>query len=438
MPMPIETPGDRGAYRWWLAGFLFFSSALNYGDRTAITALFPLLQKELGLTDLGLAAVGSAFLWSYAFCSPFAGMIADRFARGRLVVLSLLGWSLVTAGTGLVHSPWALWTMRGALGVVESLYIPAAVALLAAHHGVQTRGKAIGIHIAGLSVGMVAGGTISGYLAAHYGWRVPLLALGGVGVFVAAIGYFIIRDEEAEPREGAARPPAGESFVELAKALRNPAVLVLFFEIMFMGTGVWSLINWLPLYFSETFSMSLGKAALFGSLFLQAGATLGVLAGGWPSDHAARRGIPGARMELFGRFYMAAAPLMLIFLLAPSAGAIAVSVFVYGLLRGMGSLNSNPLICEMLPPHARSTALGCMNMLACLAGGMGVMVAGALKQRLGLAGVFASITFVTAICGGLLLLSAWHIRHSATAAEREESLGCVAAIDGEGSAGDVG
>ena len=35
---------------------MFFASALNYGDRTAVTALYPLLQHDFHLSDLGLAA----------------------------------------------------------------------------------------------------------------------------------------------------------------------------------------------------------------------------------------------------------------------------------------------------------------------------------------------------------------------------------------------
>src|SRR3982751_4417735 len=104
-PTSLET--DAG-YKWRLAGFLFFASALNYGDRTAITALFPLLRKEFDLSDLGLAGIGSAFLWSYAVCSPVAGVLADRISRAKLVVFSLMAWSLVTGMTGLVHSPRAL------------------------------------------------------------------------------------------------------------------------------------------------------------------------------------------------------------------------------------------------------------------------------------------------------------------------------------------
>src|SRR5690348_15316657 len=50
MSMTESATADDPGYKWRLAGFLFFASALNYGDRTAITALFPLLQKEFHLS----------------------------------------------------------------------------------------------------------------------------------------------------------------------------------------------------------------------------------------------------------------------------------------------------------------------------------------------------------------------------------------------------
>src|SRR5215467_5828497 len=91
-------------YKWALVAALCFVSALNYADRTSITAVFPLLKSQLGFTDIGLGAIGSMFLWSYALASPFSGYIGDRIDRGRIVVASLAAWSLATLLTGLVSS----------------------------------------------------------------------------------------------------------------------------------------------------------------------------------------------------------------------------------------------------------------------------------------------------------------------------------------------
>jgi MFS family permease len=392
------------SYRWQVATLIFLASALNYGDRSAITAIFPALRSEFGLSDLGLAATGSAFLWSYGLFSPAAGFLADRFSRARLVSISLLGWSAVTLATAFATRIEVLFSMRLLLGLAESLYLPAAIALLADHHPVETRAKAIGVHMAGLSTGMVAGGVVTGYLASAYSWRAPLILLGSLGLILATICHFRLRD--GERTSGPPAPPIGAA---LRRIWTTRGMPVLCAEILLMGIGTWSLVNWLPLYFHETFGMAMGTAALFGTAFLQTGSTLGVLAGGIPSDRAARRG-SSARMALFGAFYLAAAPALLLFLLPPAAYLVAFAVFAFALLRCMGQVNSNPLVCELLPVECRSAAVGIMNALACLAGASGVLASGWAKSHFGLASVFASIALVTAGCGAMLLAGARRAR----------------------------
>jgi sugar phosphate permease len=59
--------------KWKIAAMLFAIAALNYGDRTAFASVRPLLRADPALSDVMLAAIGSAFLWSYAVGSPVAG-----------------------------------------------------------------------------------------------------------------------------------------------------------------------------------------------------------------------------------------------------------------------------------------------------------------------------------------------------------------------------
>jgi MFS family permease len=136
-------------YKWRLVAFLFFVAALNYADRTATSAVFPLLRRDLGMSDLQLAAVGSFFLWSYAIGSPIAGYLADRLSRSRLVAWSLGLWSLITLATGMAPNAEILIASRALLGLAECLYLPAAIALIADHHPSESRATALGFHIAG-------------------------------------------------------------------------------------------------------------------------------------------------------------------------------------------------------------------------------------------------------------------------------------------------
>jgi len=45
-------------YKWKLVVLLFCCAALNYGDRAATASVFPLFRSDLGMTDMGMAAVG--------------------------------------------------------------------------------------------------------------------------------------------------------------------------------------------------------------------------------------------------------------------------------------------------------------------------------------------------------------------------------------------
>src|SRR3954468_17795083 len=87
-----------------------------------------------------------------------------------------------------------------ARGVAECLYLPAAIALIADHHAAETRATAIGIHTAGLSIGLVAGGWASGYLGAQFGWQVAFRTLGLLGVLLSVITCAWLRDGQTQRR----------------------------------------------------------------------------------------------------------------------------------------------------------------------------------------------------------------------------------------------
>ena len=373
---------DSPRYKWILVAVLFLAASLNYADRGALTAVFPLLRKDLGMSDLALAAIGSFFLWSYALFSPLAGYLGDRFSRSALVTWSVVGWSVVTALTAFVKTSEQLLAMRVLLGVAESLYIPASLALIAEHHATPTRAMAMSLHLAGFYAGVVFGGTVAGYLGDSYGWRPALLLLGGVGLILGLLCKFTVF---AAPRSPSAEPTSEKQpplpFVQsLSNLVKTVSYWVLLVEAMLLAIGTWIFANWLPLYFTETFKMSLSGAGFAGTFPVQAGAMIGILAGGYFSDRVARKTVR-RRMLFHSLCYLAAAPLLLVFVVSSNYAVILSAVFGYSLFRAVGGANANPLLCDLLPKTSWSTAVGLMNTTNCFAGGVGIFVAGYLKQR---------------------------------------------------------
>ncbi len=89
-------PGKAGRYAWIHVGLLWIVAVLNYVDRQVIFSVFPALRSELGLTDIQLELLSSAFLWVYGLLSPMAGFLADRFGRRRVILASVAVWSAVS------------------------------------------------------------------------------------------------------------------------------------------------------------------------------------------------------------------------------------------------------------------------------------------------------------------------------------------------------
>jgi len=396
---------DSPRYKWILVAILFLAASLNYADRGALTAVFPLLRKDLGMSDMALAAIGSFFLWSYALFSPLAGYLGDRFSRSALVTWSIVAWSVVTILTAFVQTTEQLLSMRVLLGIAESLYIPASLALIAEHHATPTRAMAMSLHLAGFYSGVVFGGTVAGYLGESYGWRPSLLVLGSVGLLLGLLCKLTVFGLPAAlSPESAMEKHAVQSFGRsFSNLVKTASYWVLLLEAMLLAIGTWIFANWLPLYFTETFKMSLSGAGFAGTFPVQAGAMIGILAGGYFSDRVARKTVQ-RRMLFHSLCYLAAAPLLLAFVVSSNYTIILSAIFGYSLLRAVGGANANPLLCDLLPKNSWSTAVGLMNTTNCFAGGVGILIAGYLKRDFGLGGIFAGTAGIVLLAGILLLL----------------------------------
>jgi MFS family permease len=392
------------AIRWRVAAFLFVAAGLNYADRTALASVIPPLRSDLGITDAQVGLAGMLFLWCYAIVSPFAGNLADRFSRSRIVLWSLVAWSLVTLSTGLVQSVTLLLGMRMILGLTESFYLPAAAALLGDHHGPASRGKAMGFHMLGLNLGLILGGSACGYLAEHYSWRIGFWVLGGLGLLLAMTSKSLLTDGPTEPKAHSDEPPTATARQAWVFLLRVPTFYCLLLSAMVAGVASWIFLSWLPLFFSENHGLNLGAASLAGVALYKAPVFVGIAIGGWLSDFAARRARRGRSM-VKALSYLVSAPFLFLFIGAPTFAVVAATMVMSSLIRAIGLPSEHALICDVIPAQFRSTAIGVFNTCGSAAGGIGVLLAGVFKKDLGLNVIFGASSFLYLLAGLVLLLA---------------------------------
>src|SRR3954465_1158014 len=112
---------------WLTVGLLWFVGCLNYLDRVMITTMRQSVVDAIPMTDAQFGLLTTVFLLVYGLLSPFAGFLADRFNRSRVILISLIVWSAVTWLTAHATTYGQLLTTRALMGVSEACYIPAAL-----------------------------------------------------------------------------------------------------------------------------------------------------------------------------------------------------------------------------------------------------------------------------------------------------------------------
>ncbi|MDR0901302.1 MAG: MFS transporter [Opitutaceae bacterium] len=406
--------------KWLVVALLCFSGCVNYMDRNAVSAVFPLLRVEFGMSDMLLGALGTVFLWSYSLSSPLAGWCGDRFPRKLMILLSLGIFSLVTFSTGLMTTVAGLLALRVLLGVSEALYMPAAVSYISDWHSEKTRGLAVGFHQASLSVGGVAGATLAGVIGEAHGWRPSFWLLGGIGLLLAAVFSIALKnipkgasDNAATATTAAAAAPAPRMSVAetIRLILRTPTALCLIANSFVVSMVSWIVAVWMPSMLHEKFNLSLGSAAFNGTIWPAVAGLAAMLLAGLLADLWKRRN-PRARVLVQACGLALLVPAMLCIGAATSLAPMAAGLVLYGIGQATWNSANMPVLCEVTPPSARSTAYGLVNFTGTFGGGVSVLLFARVARAAGTGTVFAALAalMLVALALSLLVAARFHAR----------------------------
>src|SRR6185436_879390 len=114
---------------------LFVLSLLNYLLRTNISIAQQYMQPELGLTDIQIGQVFTAFMIGYTLFQVPAGRWGDRYGGRVVLTVAAVIWGVTTLATGMVPGVLtrtasgafvSLLAFRFVLGVGEAAMFPVA------------------------------------------------------------------------------------------------------------------------------------------------------------------------------------------------------------------------------------------------------------------------------------------------------------------------
>ena len=390
-------------YSWIIVAMLWIVAFLNYLDRILITSMRDPIVTDFNLSDAQFGLLTSVFLWSYGFLSPFGGYFADRYSRKKVIVFSVMVWSVVTLWTGFTTSFQEMLAARFLMGVSEACYIPAALALITDYHKGRTRSLATGLHMSGLYAGLALGG-LGGYIAELWGWRSGFHVFGIVGIVYSLILLYVLKDHKSEPSEVTEEEQMPK--ISLTGALKvlfsEASFFILLFYFAILGIVNWLVYGWLPTFLKDHFNLNLGEAGISATGYIQIGSFIGVIAGGILADRWTRKNNRGRLYMLIIGFTLGAPFLFL--MASTNVFTIAIiAMLVFGLARGFNDANLMPILRQVADGRYIATGYGFLNFLSTIIGGLMVYVGGALKD----AQVDLSIVYqVSAVA---MLLATWSL-----------------------------
>lgn len=395
-------------YKWAVVAMLWLICFFNYADRQSIYSVFPLLQKDPGLqlTSLQLGYVASSFMWVYAGAGWFAGLVGDRFRRKTVVLAGFVFWSLITLAFSFATKYWHVVALRAIEGFGEAFYFPAAMALISAYHGKDTRSRAMGIHQSSVYAGTVAGGVLGGFMGQYYGWRSSFTLLGVLGiVFGFVLLLFLKEPSEIPVQQNRPRESLRDILRTIADVFRVPMVWVLM--AVFVGANFVAMVFlvWLPKFLFDKFNMSLSMAGFSATAYLQVASVLGVLAGGILADRLARR-YRGGRMMTQALGLFCGVPFIFVVGWTLQVPLLILAMACFGLFKGLYDSNIWASLHDVVPPERRATAVGVINSIGWLGAGTATVTIAAASQRFGMSACISATSLIYLFLG---LLLAWGI-----------------------------
>lgn len=355
---------------------------ITYVDRVNIGTAAGPIQKELGLTNTQLGFVFSAFAYPYLLFQVFGGWVGDKFGPRMTLFACGLIWSVATILTGFVDGLVSLFLVRVLLGFGEGATFPTATRAMQYWTPAGQRGFAQGLTHSFARFGNAITPPLVAALMAAYTWRGSFMVLGCVSfVWVLVWVWYFRNDPQDHPSitetELATLPPRKNS---VAPVIPWGPLLARMWPVTFTyfcyGWCLWLYLNWLPLFFKNTYSLDIKSSAIFASGVFFAG-VVGDTLGGVISDRILHRtgnvrfarlsvtvtGFVGALISLFPILYFHDITTV----------AICLSLGFFFAEITIGPMWSIPM--DIAPKYS-GTASGLMNMGSAFAAIVSPLVAG--------------------------------------------------------------
>lgn len=179
--------------RWVAVAIFFLFMLLHQTDRLLIGPLTSPIMEEFNLSEIQMGGIitGSLILGSIFY--PIWGFLYDRFARPKLLSLASFLWGITTWLSAIAPTARLFLISRASTGIDDSSY-PGIGTLISDYFPPKQRSTIFGFLQLSIPLGYLLGLLLALNFSPKYGWRTIYLFTGSIGLVLALLIYFGVKD----------------------------------------------------------------------------------------------------------------------------------------------------------------------------------------------------------------------------------------------------
>lgn len=310
-------------------------------DDFVIAGILPVIAADLNVSVAAAGQLVTSFSLAYALGAPILGTVTSHYPRKKLLMLSMLLFSLANALSVLAPSFTWLLVARIITALAAAMFTPVAMAVASDLAPPAKRGKALSFITAGLTVGIVLGVPIGTWIGALFGWRMTFLMVALVGLLTWFGVKWMLPSVASSPNV---------SMKERLAAL-NPQILLMMSVSIFGGMGGFMVYTYISPILQEITDASPGMIGWF-LVLLGIGSIAGNLVGGYATDRFGARKTLVSALTAFAVLLTLFSALMLL----PTGKAAPLLAAIACIMWGFAGWAYNPAMNSYLialkPSHA--------------------------------------------------------------------------------------
>jgi MFS family permease len=376
---------SRSRYRWFVVGVFFAFMLLHQADKLLIGPLTTPIMETFHINEAQMGAVFTGALIVGAILYPLWGVLYDRYARAKLLALASFIWGATTWLSAIAPTYRAFLVTRASTGVDDSSY-PGLHSLISDYFGPQVRGKIYGLLQLTAPLGYMLGMVLALLLGDVVGWRGVFYITGALGVLLAIVIFFGVR----EPPRGRSEPELADLEEigihrfdwKIARDLFRKRSLVLLFIQGFFGVFPWNVITYWFFRYLETERGYSSDAVLTTMVVAVAVLASGYFIGGAAGDFLFKRTLRG-RLFVSTTGVLLGAVLIFITMNVPvdNRGLFLVMLSITALFIPFAAPNVISTVYDVTLPEVRSTALAIQLFIESAGAALAPLLAGLIAVR---------------------------------------------------------